>query len=191
MTLSGPVTWTMLVRGRLVATTVGVAAILAAAGGGPDDRRRRGRRIGRPGRRGAHAGAPDSCSGPRSAAVAAIAVAVVRRSVAVTVLAVVVGASYLLAYLVPVLGWPDWLNRISVFWAFGHPYLRLPPTSGLVVLVRPGRCRQHRRGRPRRADAQGALTGTSEEALPMSNTQREFTTPEPAGEGCPGDRRPG
>jgi hypothetical protein len=21
-----------------------------------------------------------------------------------------------------------------VFWAFGHPYLRLPPTSGLIVL---------------------------------------------------------
>ena len=133
MTLSGPVTWTMLVRGRLVATTVGVAAILAgvvagvvigaASVGGSVDPVGVARML-----------AAGLLFGAALAAVAAIAVAVVRRTVAVTVLAVVVGASYLLAYLVPVLGWPDWLNRISVFWAFGHPYLRLPPTSGLLVL---------------------------------------------------------
>ncbi len=134
MTLSGPVTWTMLVRGRLVATTVGVAAILAGAAaglaigavavGGSVDPVGVARML-----------AAGLLFGVALAAVAAIAVAVVRRPVAVTVLAVLVGASYLLAYLVPVLGWPDWLNRVSVFWAFGHPYLRLPPTSGLVVLL--------------------------------------------------------
>ena len=134
MTLSAPVTWTMLVRGRLVATAVGVAAILAGASaglvvgavavGGSVDPLGVARMV-----------AAGLLFGAALAAVAAVAVAVVRRSVAVTVLAVVVGASYLLAYLVPVLGWPDWLNRVSVFWAFGHPYLRLPPVSGLVVLV--------------------------------------------------------
>ena len=133
MTLSGPVTWTMLVRGRLVATTVGVAAILAGASaglaigavavGGSVDPVGVARML-----------AAGLLFGVALAAVAAIAVALVRRAVAVTVLAVLVGASYLVAYLVPVLGWPDWLNRVSVFWAFGHPYLRTPPTSGLVVL---------------------------------------------------------
>jgi ABC-2 type transport system permease protein len=68
-------------------------------------------------------------------AVAAIVVAWLRRAIAVTVLAVVVGASYLLAYFVPMFGWPDWLNRLSVFWGFGHPYLEWPPASGVVVLV--------------------------------------------------------
>jgi ABC-2 type transport system permease protein len=134
MTLSGPVTWSMLVRGRLVATIVGVAAILggataglaigAAAVGGSVDPVGVARML-----------AVGLLFGAALAAVAAIAVVVVRRPLAVTVLAVVVGASYLVAYLVPILEWPDWLNRVSVFWAFGHPYLRVPPTSGLVVLL--------------------------------------------------------
>lgn len=134
MTLAGPVTWTMLVRGRLVATIVGVAAIIAGAlaglvlgalalGGSVDP-----------------VGVGRMCVvgllfGAALAALAAIVVAVVRRSVAVTVLAVIVGASYLVGYLVPMFGWPEWLDRLSVFWAFGHPYLRWPPMSGLVVLL--------------------------------------------------------
>lgn len=134
LTLSAPVTWTMLVRGRLIATTVGVTAILAGAAagltigavavGGSVDPVGVARML-----------AAGLLFGAALAAVAAIAVAVVRRPVAVTVLTVLVGASYLLAYLVPVLGWPDWLNRLSVFWAFGHPYLSWPPTSGLAVLL--------------------------------------------------------
>ena len=53
---------------------------------------------------------------------------------AVTVLAVIVGTMYLVSYLVPIFGWPEWLNRLSVFWAFGHPYLAWPH-SGTVVLL--------------------------------------------------------
>jgi ABC-2 type transport system permease protein len=132
--LSGPVTWTMLVRGRLVATTAGVAAILAAtvmglvigatAVGSSIDPVGISRMV-----------AMGLLFGVALAAVAAIAVAVVRRPVVVTVLAVLVGASYLVAFLVPMFGWPDWLNRMSVFWAFGHPYLRVPTASGLAVLI--------------------------------------------------------
>ncbi|MGB8020823.1 MAG: ABC transporter permease subunit, partial [Candidatus Nanopelagicales bacterium] len=134
MTLTGPVTWTMLVRGRLVAATAGVAAIIAgslaglavgaAVVGGTIDPVGMARMV-----------SMGLLFGAALAAVAATAVAVVRRPVAVTVLAVLVGASYLVAYLVPMFGWPDWLNRMSVFWAFGHPYLRWPPISGLVVLL--------------------------------------------------------
>jgi ABC-2 type transport system permease protein len=47
----------------------------------------------------------------------------------------VVGASYLLTYLVPLLGWPDWLNRLSLFWAFGTPYTAWPSAARLAVLV--------------------------------------------------------
>ena len=59
----------------------------------------------------------------------------VRRSVAVTVLAVLVGLSYLMSYLVAMLEWPHWLNRLSVFWAFGHPYLAWPSPAQWVVLL--------------------------------------------------------
>jgi ABC-2 type transport system permease protein len=70
-----------------------------------------------------------------SAGVASLVVAWVRRSVAVTVLAVIIGASYLLSSFVPIFAWPDWLNRLSVFWAFGQPYLDWPTTAGLVLLL--------------------------------------------------------
>lgn len=58
-----------------------------------------------------------------------------RSSLAVIVLAVFVGASFLLSYLAPMFDWPDWVNRLSVFAAFGHPYLEWPPWQGLAVLA--------------------------------------------------------
>lgn len=133
MLLSAPVTWPMLVRGRLAATATGVAVIIAGSLAGP----------------GIGATAVGSPLDPIAvarlvlvgllfvaalAAVAAIVVAILRRPLAITVMAVLVGASYLLAWLVPTLQWPDWLNRLSVFWAFGHPYLLWPSTAQCVVL---------------------------------------------------------
>ena len=53
--------------------------------------------------------------------------------------------------------WPDWLNQLSVFWAFGHPYLAWPSTAQVLILLRAGRRRQRRRGRDRRPDAEGPL----------------------------------
>ena len=74
--------------------------------------------------------------------VLAPAIAGVRRSSpgcgepdAITVLAVVVGMSYMLGLLVAMLEWPEWIDRLSVFWAFGHPYLDWPPPVGVLVLV--------------------------------------------------------
>jgi hypothetical protein len=34
--------------------------------------------------------------------------------------------SYLLVLFVPLLDWHSWIERLSVFGAFGHPYLELP-----------------------------------------------------------------
>ncbi|MGB7981953.1 MAG: ABC transporter permease subunit [Candidatus Nanopelagicales bacterium] len=134
MILSAPVTWPMLVRGRLAATSIGVAVIIAGA--------LTGLGIGA-----ASVGSPlDPAAvarlaavgvlfGAALAAVAAIVVALVRRPLAVTVMAVLVGASYLLAWLVPTLQWPNWLNKLSVFWAFGHPYLAWPSTAQVLILL--------------------------------------------------------
>lgn len=134
MILAGPVSWTRLVLERLVALLTGVAVItaasigalvlVAAAVGATLDAAGLGRLA-----------AGCVLLGAALGSVAAVVVAVVRRPVAVTVMAVVIGASYLHSYLVPLFDWPDWLNRLSVFWAFGHPYLGWPPASGLAVLV--------------------------------------------------------
>jgi ABC-type multidrug transport system ATPase subunit len=53
--------------------------------------------------------------------------------VAVAILAVFVAASYLLVYLVPLFARPDWLNRTTIFGAYGNPYLERPTASGLAL----------------------------------------------------------
>ena len=69
------------------------------------------------------------------ASVAAVIVAALRTGVAVAVLAVYVTASYLLGLLVSYLAWPDWVTRLSIFGAFGHPYLGWPAVGGTLVLL--------------------------------------------------------
>lgn len=132
--LAAPVSWTRLVLGRLLALVVGVLAItltglaallaVAAAIDGRVDLAGLGRLT-----------VIGVLFGAALGAVGALLVVVVRRALAVTVLASVVVASYLLAYLVPMFGWPEWLDRLSVFWAFGQPYLQWPSGAMLATLL--------------------------------------------------------
>lgn len=132
--LSAPLTWSGLVRERLVALTVGVAVITVASVGS------------------VAIGAVGVGSGFDSAglvrltamcillglalgAIAAIAVAVTRSGIAVVCLALYVGAAYLFTLIAPVFGWPEWLSRLSIFDAVGHPYLETPSAAGLAVLL--------------------------------------------------------
>lgn len=134
MVLAGPVSWSRLVWERLVALVVGVVVVtvvalggLAVAGtavGGTFDVAGLGR-----------VGVECVLLGAALGAVAAILVAWLRRGAAMRVLAVVVGASYLVGYFVPMFDWPAWLNRLSVFWAFGQPYLEWPALSGLATML--------------------------------------------------------
>ena len=134
MLLAAPVSWSRLVCERLVGVAVGVGAIavscsvglaLAAAAAGVE----------------VNAGGMVRVAvyvvllGAAVAAVASIVVAALRSGLAVIVLAVFLGASYLLGVLVYLLDWPGWVNRLSVFGAFGHPYLEWPPLSGTLVLL--------------------------------------------------------
>jgi hypothetical protein len=57
-----------------------------------------------------------------------------RSGIAVTVLAVFAGASYPLTLLVQLFTWPSWVTRLSVFGAFGRPYLELPTAAGFAML---------------------------------------------------------
>ncbi len=131
--LAGPVSWPRLIGERLVALTGGVLvitvgsiaglAIGAAPGGVP---------LSAPGL--LRLTAITALLGMASAAVAAVVVAWLRSGLAVTVLTVFAAASYLLTYLVRLFGWPDWVARLSVFGAFGRPYLELPTLGGFAVL---------------------------------------------------------
>lgn len=132
--LAAPVSWTRLVLERLASLTVGVTVITA------------GSLLGLAGATAAvdvgvrPAGAArlllhGVLLGLALGAVAALVVAVFRTGAAVTALAVFVGTSYLLGYLVQIFDWPDWVGRLSVFTAFGSPYLEWPAWGGLAVLL--------------------------------------------------------
>jgi ABC-2 type transport system permease protein len=132
--LAGPVSWSRLVGERLLALIVGVAAITAGSlaslsvGAALVGTELDAAGVGR-------LGADCILLGAALGAVGALAVAALRGGASVVVLAVFVGASYLLGYLVPLFGWPEWIGRLSVFSAFGHPYLEWPPAGGLAVLL--------------------------------------------------------
>ena len=132
--LSAPVTWTRLVAERLLSAGVGVMVIVAGVlgavlvGSAAIDSSVDAAGV-------ARLLAMSLLLGWAIAALAAIAVAAFRSGVAVTILAVYVGAAYLLTWMIPIFDWPAWVSRLSVFEAFGHPYQEWPPGAGLLVLI--------------------------------------------------------
>jgi ABC-2 type transport system permease protein len=132
--LAGPVSWTRLVVERAVAAVAGVlviaiVAFLGLALGilGTDA----GLSLAGVGR------VLLGCAllGGAMAGLAVVAVAVLRSGLAVVALSVYLGASYILGLLVSLYGWPEWVNRLSVFGALGHPYLGWPQLSGTLILL--------------------------------------------------------
>jgi ABC-2 type transport system permease protein len=132
--LAAPVSWPRLIAERLLATLTGGAVITVAAiaglslaavavGAGVDP-------VGL-----ARLAAVTVLYATALAAVAALAVAWLRNGAAVGAMAAFLAGSYLLVYLVPLFGWPEWINRVSVFGAYGNPYLELPAWTGLAVLT--------------------------------------------------------
>lgn len=66
--------------------------------------------------------------------VGALALQALPRAVA-GALGALVGLSYLVTLLAPLFSWPEWALRLSIFDAFGEPYLELPRASGIVLLA--------------------------------------------------------
>lgn len=52
-----------------------------------------------------------------------------------TALAVYAGAAYLLTWMIPIVGWPQWTYRLTIFDAFGHPYQEWPEGADAMLLV--------------------------------------------------------
>ena len=132
--LATPVSWSRLVFERLVATAVGVAVItLAWTGATVAVSLAVGAPIDLPGV--LRLDLVCLLLGVATAVIAAFVVNAVRLPLAVTVLAAYAGAAYLLTWLIPIFEWPDWLGRLTVFDAFGHPYQDWPAWTGLAVLL--------------------------------------------------------
>ncbi|MFI7539719.1 hypothetical protein [Actinoplanes sp. NPDC049599] len=134
MLLAAPVSWPRLVGQRLLATLAGAAVVtVAGVGGLVATAAAVGAPVDGPGL--VRLAADTLLLAAALAAVAGVVVAWLRSTAAVSALAVFVAASYLLVYLVPLFAWPDWVNRLSVFGAYGNPYLELPATGALMVLA--------------------------------------------------------
>lgn len=134
LVLANPVSWPRLVFERLVALTIGVVAVAVSAWAGLAVAAAAvGVRVDAAGM--LRVAVQVTLLGAALGAIAAVAVASLRSGVAVLVLAVFLAASYLLGVLIYLLRWPQWIDRFSVFTAFGHPYLGWPPLAGTVVLL--------------------------------------------------------
>ncbi|MFM1964860.1 MAG: hypothetical protein RL134_585 [Actinomycetota bacterium] len=134
MLLSAPMSWTRLTWERLAAVVIGAAAITAACltviGVGS-----------------VILGADLSAAGLLRVAamcvllawavgaLASVAVVSMRNAAAVTLVAAYVAFAYLLTWMIPMFGWPMWMERLSIFAAFGHPYGEWPVTGSLALLI--------------------------------------------------------
>lgn len=132
--LAAPVSWTRLVRERVAAALAGTAVITA---GGVAAVAVGSARIDVPVDAAGLARMAGGCLllGGAVAGVSAVVVAVSRTGPAIPVIAVFLAASYLVGLMTPMLGWPDWVGRLSVFTALGHPYLEWTSTVGTLVLL--------------------------------------------------------
>jgi ABC-2 type transport system permease protein len=54
---------------------------------------------------------------------------------AVGALSALLGISFFVTMLGPLFRWPDWVTRLSIFDAFGSPYVEMPRLSGLLLLA--------------------------------------------------------
>jgi ABC-2 type transport system permease protein len=132
--LAHPVTWQRLVLERLAVVSTGVAVMSIAAAGGLAV--------------GATAvAAPLNLAGllrtiPLTfllglsiAGLGSLLVAWLPSGTSVILLAAATFASYLLAFVVPLFDLPQWLANISLFGAYGQPYLDPPEAGGMLLLT--------------------------------------------------------
>jgi putative exporter of polyketide antibiotics len=132
--LSSPMAWTRLVVERMLVIAAGVTVIVAAAIGGlvagaiAADVPLRSEGLVR-------LAADALLFGLAIAGIGAVLSAFWRTGLATALLAVFIVTTYLVDLLIPVYDWPSWIGNLSVFDAFGQPYVEVPALSGLGLLA--------------------------------------------------------
>ena len=132
--LSSPLSWTRLVFERALALTGGIVVIIAAAilglsaGAIAADVPLRSEGLVR-------LAADTLLFGLAIGGVGAILAAVLRTALSTALLAVFLVTTYLVDLLATAYGWPSWIGNLSVFEAFGQPYIGVPAISGLALLA--------------------------------------------------------
>ena len=65
----------------------------------------------------------------------AILVAVLKGKNATTAISIYIGAAWMVGFMVPYLNWPNWVIRLSIFDAFGHPFVKWPENLSLFLIL--------------------------------------------------------
>ena len=68
-------------------------------------------------------------------ALSALLVAILRGKNATQIVSIYVGAAWLVGFMAPYLNWPHWIVRLSIFDAFGHPYVELPGSISFLIIA--------------------------------------------------------
>ena len=64
-----------------------------------------------------------------------LVVSIFPRRESVIVLATYIGISYIISYVSNILGWPNWVQQISIFYSFGTPYLEWPSLGNSTMIT--------------------------------------------------------
>lgn len=68
-------------------------------------------------------------------------VTLLRRRIITPFISLYVGAAWLITFMAPYLKWPNWVSKLSIFDAMGHPFIEFPSSSriiGLLIVAIPG-----------------------------------------------------
>lgn len=65
----------------------------------------------------------------------ALLVAILHGRNATQVVSIYVGAAWLIGFMAPYLNWPHWVVRLSIFDAFGHPYVDFPGSTSFLIIA--------------------------------------------------------
>ncbi len=65
----------------------------------------------------------------------ALLVAILHGRNATPTVSIYIGAAWLVVFMAPYLNWPAWIVRLSIFDAFGHPFVEWPGTLNFVLIT--------------------------------------------------------
>jgi hypothetical protein len=68
-------------------------------------------------------------------ALSALLVSILHGKNATQVVSLYVGAAWLIGFMAPYLKWPEWSVRLSIFDAFGHPYVAWPEARSFIIIA--------------------------------------------------------
>lgn len=69
------------------------------------------------------------------ASLSAILVAILHGKNSTQIVSIYIGAAWMITFMVPYLKWPNWVIRLSIFDALGHPFVKWPATFNILIIL--------------------------------------------------------